>query len=143
MGGMADVILLAGPSRQCNGGGTGPLVQATSPSKLITLCSRWTWSGCAVRIPSVNVARSVVRAVGLRLARWLGATVVDQRTGQPLGRALFLPWRGRVVVIGLGEWVPPVRAVFLPQERLTYWKQEIGFATVPEPDFPSEAESEN
>lgn len=83
----------------------------------------------------------MVRAVGLGLARWLGSTVMDQRTGRPLGRALFLPWRGRVVVIGLGERIAPVRAVFLPQKRLTYWKQEIGFVTPPEPDFPSEAGS--
>ncbi len=83
--------------------------------------------------------RSLVRAAGLGLARWVGSTVVDRRTGQPLGRALFLPWRGRVIVIGLGEQIRPVRAVFLPQERLTYWKQEIGFTTLPEADFPSEA----
>lgn len=83
--------------------------------------------------------RSLVRAIGLWLARRLGSTVVDRRTGQVLGRALFLPWRGRVIVIGLGEQIHPVRAVFLPQERLTYWKQEIGFTTLPEPDFPSEA----
>lgn len=83
-------------------------------------------------------ARSLLRAAGLGVARWLGSTVVDRRTGQPLGRALFLPWRGRIIVIGLGEQVHPVRAVFLPQQRLTYWKQEIGFSTLPEPDFASE-----
>ena len=81
--------------------------------------------------------RSLVRTLGLGLARWLGTTVVDRRTGQPLGRALLLPWRGRIIVIGLGEQIRPVKAVFLPQERLTYWKQEIGFTTLPEPDFAS------
>lgn len=83
--------------------------------------------------------RSLLRTAGLALARLLGSTVVDRRTGEPLGRALLFPWRGRIIVIGLGEQIRPVKAVFLPQERLTYWKQEIGFMTLPEPDFASEA----
>lgn len=72
----------------------------------------------------------------LAVARWLGSPIVDQRTGRVLGRALLLPRKGKVWLIGLDV---PVVPVFLPQERTTFWKQEIGFTTHPEPDFPHEA----
>lgn len=80
--------------------------------------------------------RARVRAAGLAIARTIGTQIIDQRTGQPLGRALIIPWRGKIHVIGLST---AVRPMFLPQERLTYWKQEFGFATHEPPDFPSEA----
>ena len=76
-----------------------------------------------------------LRAVVLQVARRVGTTVVDQRTGQALGRALIVSFRGKVHVIGLHASVQPL---FLPQERLTYWKQELGFTTHPAPDFPHE-----
>lgn len=79
--------------------------------------------------------RMWIRAAGLWVARTFGSKVVDLATGRRLGRALFIPWRGRIHVIGLET---AVRAVFLPQTRLTYWKQEIGFTTHPPPDYPSE-----
>ncbi len=79
--------------------------------------------------------RNQIRGVGLRLFRLLGTTLLDYRTGKVIGRAFLLPWRGKVHVIGLET---AVRAVFLPQKRLTYWKQEIGFTTQPPPDYPSE-----
>ncbi len=79
--------------------------------------------------------KMALRAVILRLARRLGAPVVDQRTGRTLGRALVLTIGGRVHVIGLDAIVQPV---FLPQPRLTFWKQELGFTTHPAPDFPHE-----
>ena len=76
-----------------------------------------------------------LRSVVLRVARRLGSPVVDVRTGQVLGRALLVPFRGRVHVIGLNV---AVRPVFAPQARLTYWKQELGFTAHPPPDFPHE-----
>ena len=76
-----------------------------------------------------------LRAVVLYLARLLGSPVVDQRTGRTLGRALVVPFRSKIHVIGLHA---SVRPVFLPQERLTFWKQELGFTTHPAPDFPHE-----
>ncbi len=77
----------------------------------------------------------VSRSLILRLARLLGSEIVDYRTGQGLGRCLLVPWRGKIHVIGLDEAVIPV---FLPQTRLTYWKQELGFTVHPPPDFPHE-----
>ncbi len=42
-----------------------------------------------------------LRALVLRVARLLGSPVIDARTGKVLGRALVVPFRGRVHVIGL------------------------------------------
>lgn len=81
--------------------------------------------------------KMLVRSLGLLLARTLGSEIVDYQTGKRLGRALLIAWRGKVHVIGLEA---AVRPVFLPQKRLTYWKQEIGFTTHPKPDFPNEAQ---
>ncbi len=74
-----------------------------------------------------------VRRLVIALARSVGSKVVDAETGQVLGRAFLIPWRGKIAVIGLdGE----VRPVFLPQQRATYWKQELGFTLHTPPDFP-------
>jgi hypothetical protein len=76
-----------------------------------------------------------IRALGLAVARLFASDLVDFRTGEKVGRALLLPWRGKIHVIGLEE---PVQVAFLPQKRLTFWKQEIGFSAHPAPDFPHE-----
>ncbi len=77
--------------------------------------------------------RRLIRTAGLTLARLLGAQVRDFETGEVLGRALIVPWRGQIHLIGLTE---PVRVLFRPQQRLTYWKQEIVFTRHPQADFP-------
>jgi hypothetical protein len=77
----------------------------------------------------------LVRALGLRMARLCGTTFVDCKSRRHLGRAFVFSWRGKIHVIGLDA---PVRVVWLPQKRLTYWKQEIGFTQHPPPDFPRE-----
>ena len=79
--------------------------------------------------------KMILRALVVHTARLLGSPVVDHRTGRVLGRAMILSFRGKVHLIGLET---PVRPVFLPQSRLTYWKQEMGFTTHPAPDFPHE-----
>ncbi len=76
-----------------------------------------------------------LRAMVLWLARLIGSQLVDARTGHVLGRALLVPFRGKIHVIGLET---PVVPVFTPQARLTYWKQELGFTVHPPPDFPHE-----
>lgn len=78
--------------------------------------------------------KQTARNLVLSLCRWLGSDIRDSTTGEKLGRALLVPWRGRILVIGLETTVV---VQFLPQTRLTYWKQEIGFGRGPEaPDFP-------
>jgi hypothetical protein len=55
-----------------------------------------------------------------------GARVVDQRTGKTVGKALFIPWRGKLRIIGLED--KRIIAAFESQ-------------THPEPDFPNEREA--
>lgn len=76
--------------------------------------------------------RKLIRAFIMALAHTLGWRIVDCKSGRRLGRALILPWRGKIHVIGLEE---AVRPVFLPQKRLTYWKQELAFTVHEPPDF--------
>ncbi len=83
--------------------------------------------------------RKHFRAVILAIARAVGTPISDCRTGKFLGRALLLPWRGMVHVIGLET---AVRPVFQPQERLTYWKQKLAFTVHEAPDFPNVRRSE-
>lgn len=78
--------------------------------------------------------RMLLRRVGLGIARLFASDLHDYATGERIGRALLIPWRGKVHIIGLETTVRPV---FLPQKRLTYWKQELGFTQHPPPDFPN------
>ena len=82
-----------------------------------------------------KILRQKVRNLGVALAGFFGSDLRDYRTGEKIGRALLIPWRGKVHIVGLQE---AVKVVFLPQERLTFWKQEIGFTAHPPPDFPHE-----
>ena len=75
----------------------------------------------------------IIRPVVLTLARSVGSKIVDAETGRVIGRAFLFPWRGKIAVIGLDAEVKPV---FLPQQRLTFWKQELGFTLHTPPDFP-------
>jgi hypothetical protein len=75
-----------------------------------------------------------IRRLGLTIARAFGSQIVDHQSGQKLGRALLIVWRGKIHVVGLEA---AVRPLFLPQKRLTYWKQELGFTAHPPPDFPT------
>lgn len=77
----------------------------------------------------------LIRNLVVWIFRRLGTRVVDRRTGKVLGPAFFIGWNGRIVAIGL-ENEPALKPEFLPQETLTYWKQEIGFSSHPHPDFP-------
>ena len=83
--------------------------------------------------------KRAVRDLGISLVQRFGTRLHDAETGQPLGRVLLIPWNGKIHVIGV---VPEfsIRAQFIHQSRLTYWKQEIGFTTTPVPDFPREAD---
>lgn len=76
--------------------------------------------------------RLLIRSLGLRLARSLGTDLIDSATGRSLGRAFVIPWGGKIHVIGLEK---AIRPLFLPQKRLTYWKQELGFTVHPPVDF--------
>jgi hypothetical protein len=76
----------------------------------------------------------IFRVFLLKFAHTFGVRLKDQRTGERLGRVLILPFRGKLWIVGLSASVKPE---FLPQVRTTYWKQDLGFSTHPDPDFPS------
>ena len=79
-----------------------------------------------------QMIRKFIRAVGLKIAQTIGTPIKDFPSGRSLGRALVIPWRGKIHIIGLKAAVHPM---FQPQKRLTYWKQEIVFTEHPPPDF--------
>lgn len=81
----------------------------------------------------VSNITTFIRGVILKFAHTFGILLKDQRTGEPLGRVLIIPFRGKLWFIGLSA---SVRPEFLPQTRTTYWKQDLGFSTHPDPDFP-------
>jgi hypothetical protein len=81
-----------------------------------------------------QMIRKFIRSAGLKIAQTIGTRVKDFPSGRSLGRALVIPWRGKIHVIGLEA---AVRPMFEPQKRLTYWKQEIVFTEHPSPDFPN------
>ena len=70
----------------------------------------------------------------LWFARTFGTKLADSRTGEPIGRVLILPWKGKLAIFGLTK---AVRPEFLAQARVTYAKQDLGFQIVPEPDYPN------
>jgi hypothetical protein len=84
--------------------------------------------------PLVPLLTKIFRALLLKFAHTFGILLKDQRTGEALGRVLVIPFRGKLWIIGLSA---SVRPEFLPQIRTTYWKQDLGFSTHPDPDFPS------
>ena len=83
--------------------------------------------------------KMLIRSLGLSIARSVGTKIKDFESGKSLGRALIIPWRGKIHVIGLKA---AVRPMFQPQKRLTYWKQEIVLTEHPPPDFPNIRKSE-
>jgi exopolysaccharide biosynthesis WecB/TagA/CpsF family protein len=83
----------------------------------------------------VHSVKLHLRNAFLRLVDLLSREIFDLEDGRPLGRALLFGQGDGVRVIG-HEGLPPLIPRFIPQERLTYWKQSIGFTTPPRPDFP-------
>jgi hypothetical protein len=83
--------------------------------------------------PLVSLLTKISRVLILKFAHTFGILLKDQRTGEPLGRVLVIPFRGKLWIVGLST---SVRPEFLPQIRTTYWKQDLGFSTHPDPDFP-------
>lgn len=72
----------------------------------------------------------VIRAA----AALVGSRLLDEKTGQVLGRAFIIPWRGRLMVIGYTGLLP-LRPVVCRDSRLSYWKLTLGFTAPSQPDF--------
>jgi len=77
--------------------------------------------------------KQALRDAAVWFFRLVGSEIRDCRTGEPLGRGLIFYWGGRVHLLGCDCALVPVP---MPQSRLTYWQQSIGFTAHPEVDFP-------
>ncbi len=82
--------------------------------------------------------KSLLRRMLWWYVQHFGSKIRDPNSHEIIGRALLIPWRGRIIYIGTTGTVVPV---FLPQERLTYWKQELAFRKPDAVDFPHEPRS--
>ena len=72
--------------------------------------------------------KRALQTILLKFCRTFGTKVYDAQSGEMLGRCMMISWKGRMHIIGAeSHWVP----VPLPQKRMTYWKQEIGFTCHP------------
>jgi hypothetical protein len=82
-----------------------------------------------------TIKLKLIRPGLLFLIRMFGTNIRDARTGEIIGRVLFVPWRGKILVLGPGLDLLPE---FLPQPRQSFWKYELGFTRHQSPDFPNE-----
>lgn len=82
--------------------------------------------------------KGFLRQLFLGFVNLFASDIRDLNTGQRIGRALFISWRGRVFMLGDGVADYALVPKFRAQKRLTFWKCEIGFTKHPPPDFPSE-----
>jgi N-acetylglucosaminyldiphosphoundecaprenol N-acetyl-beta-D-mannosaminyltransferase len=78
--------------------------------------------------------KSCLRDLGLWFINLFASDIPDCVTGAHLGRGFLIGIGGKIFLIGYKG--RPLVPKFLPQERLTYWKQGIGFTTQEAPDFP-------
>ena len=83
--------------------------------------------------------RNLANRTLVGLAKVFGMRLVDQHTKETLGKAIVIPFRGKIHLIGFhsadnGFVIPQ----FVTQRRVTYWKQSIVFAKHPFPDYPNE-----
>jgi hypothetical protein len=88
----------------------------------------------------VSKFKQWLRDAAVAVVQRVGPALRDAESGKTLGRALLIPWGGKIHVIGLRPEIP-VRVRFLVQPRLTYWKQEVGFAIALPPEYPHEPTS--
>lgn len=76
-----------------------------------------------------------VRALCAWLVRNFGQKIIDQRTGDTLGKAFLFCWKGRIHLLGY-DGKTPLRPVFIKDSQIRYWRQSIGFESHETPDFP-------
>ena len=76
-----------------------------------------------------------LRWLATPVIRCCGSRIHDAESGVELGRAWIVVWGGQVHLIGFTGGVPLV-PVFLPEDRVRYWRRRIGFRVVPVPDYP-------
>jgi hypothetical protein len=85
--------------------------------------------------------RRILRPLALGIINLLGSDIRDVDSKERIGRALLVPWRGRILILGEGVAGYAIAPKFYPQARLTDWKVELGFTRHPIPDYPRESRS--
>jgi len=70
-----------------------------------------------------------------QLASLCGSAIRDEDTGEFLGKAFLVPWRGRIYLVGYTGSVP-LRPTAQARRAVTYWKTSVGFCSASRPDFP-------
>lgn len=85
--------------------------------------------------------QTFLRPLVLGLINLFSSEIRDVETGECIGRALILPWRGRVLILGARVAGFALVPRFCAQSRLTFWKCELGFTRHPAPDYPHEPRS--
>ena len=88
-----------------------------------------------------NYKQLLLRPLFLGVINLLSSKIRDVDTGEYIGRALLIPWRGRILILGKGVAGYALVAKFCAQTRLTFWKCELGFTQHPAPDYPRESRS--
>jgi hypothetical protein len=89
----------------------------------------------------MNSFRRLFRSALMGIINLLASDIRDVETGESIGRALLIPWRGRILILGKGVAGYALVPRFCPQERLTFWKCELGFSRRSAPDYPHEPRS--
>ena len=85
--------------------------------------------------------KQLLSPIFFRVVDLFSSNIYDEATGECIGRALLLPWRGRIVMVGQGIAGYSLLPQFRPQKQLTFWKVDLGFTRHTEPDFPHEPRS--
>jgi hypothetical protein len=85
--------------------------------------------------------KQVIRPLFYGVINLFASDIRDVNTGERIGRALLIPWRGRILILGADVGGFALVPKFYAQRRLTFWKVELGFTTHSSPDFPNESRS--
>jgi hypothetical protein len=83
----------------------------------------------------------ILRPLFLGFINLFASDIRDVDTGERIGRALLIPWRGRIFILGNGVAGLALVPKFRSQDRLTYWNVELGFTRHSAPDYPHEPHS--
>jgi hypothetical protein len=85
--------------------------------------------------------KELLRPVFFSIINLLASDIRDVDTGDRIGRALIIGWRGRILILGEGVAGYALVPKFCAQKRLTFWKCELGFTRHPPPDYSHEPRS--
>jgi hypothetical protein len=86
----------------------------------------------------MNDYRRLFRSMLMGIINLFASDIRDVDTGESIGRAVLIPWRGRIFMLGKGIAGYALIPKFCAQRRLTFWKCELGFTRHKAPDYPRE-----